>query len=349
MWTVALSQSTNSPSSQIFFTLSTIGHLATLPGSLDKVVARPAGCQSQRRGAHSRQKVATRRAVRRQQADDSEGHLLALRGCACLGLGGHFDRKAALQGVRGCGQKPQLRETPRQNERVYLQRAEDIGQARTREGAVGRLGDDVIAGLRRERRPYPCALAALDVVCTPHVEIRIAGLVLIDHIDDRRLVAPSRVETLRQRGYDVPSSGHLERPTGGEVVVLHVDHQKRSAWGRAAASDRLQDSAPQSKRGGHGGLGEGDGRQRLADLTHRLVDLRSRPREADVDQRIGSPCSDHREEVRKGLVRSAHLSLLAECGASRATSPAAAERLVPPRKSSSSPSSANTSVFVAKD
>src|SRR5580658_8800184 len=40
MWTVALSQSTNSPSSQIFFALSTIGHLATLPGSVDKLASR---------------------------------------------------------------------------------------------------------------------------------------------------------------------------------------------------------------------------------------------------------------------------------------------------------------------
>src|SRR5580698_8597408 len=103
MWTVASSQSTNSPSSQIFFALSTISHLATLPGSPDKLVGRQAACQSQQRGVNRGQKVATCRAVGRQQADDSERHMLALRRRPRLGLGGHFDRKAPLEGVGGRG------------------------------------------------------------------------------------------------------------------------------------------------------------------------------------------------------------------------------------------------------
>ncbi len=74
---------------------------------------------------------------------------------------------------------------------------------------------------------------------TPGVEIRIVGVVLVDHVDDRDAGGACFIEALLQCGDDVSCTRHLEQRARREVILDHVDDDERAA--RGAASERVEE------------------------------------------------------------------------------------------------------------
>jgi hypothetical protein len=96
------------------------------------------------------------------------------------------------------------------------------------------------------------------------------------------------------------------------VIILHVYDQDRAAWSGAPGGDRTQDPPTQRLARSKRHLGKRKRCHGLADFSEGPVNLGTGASKTDVDERVRSPRHDHGEELRKGLVGNAHVSLLAD-------------------------------------